>query len=72
MFWQVAEANSVCSLLKKISEARRAKWNVGIWEYWALNASFHYSILPLFQSLLRFSEAISRNEAYESFSAACH
>ncbi len=46
-------------------------WNMGILESWALNASIHHSILPLFQSLLRWSEAIERNEAYESFSAAC-
>jgi hypothetical protein len=39
-------------------------------EYWVLNASIHHSILPLFHSLLRWSEAIEqRNEAYESFSA---
>ena len=39
-------------------------------EYWVLNASIHHSILPLFHSLLRCSEAIEqRNEAYESFSS---
>jgi len=62
-------------LLKKISQARRAKemgcWNMGILEYWVLNASIHHSILPRFQSLARWSAAIERNEAYESFSATC-
>jgi hypothetical protein len=42
-------------------------WNIGLS---VLNPSIHYSILPL-QSLLRWSEAIERHEAYESFSAAC-
>jgi hypothetical protein len=46
-------------------------WNMGILEYWVLNASLHYSIIPLLQSVLRCSEAIERNEAYEFFSAAC-
>jgi hypothetical protein len=44
-------------------------WNTGILEYWVLNASIHHSILPLFQSLVHESEAIERNEAYESFSS---
>ena len=47
-------------------------WNTGILEYWVLNTSIHHSILPLFQSLVHESEAIERNEAYESFSAACY
>jgi len=46
-------------------------WNIGKLEYWVLNPSIHRSILPLFQVLLRWSEAIERNEAYEFFSAAC-
>jgi hypothetical protein len=57
-------------------------WNMGILEYWVLNASLHYSIIPLLQSVLRWSEAIERTlrhaqgnrligEAYEFFSAAC-
>jgi hypothetical protein len=37
----------------------------------ASNASLHYSTTPLFQSLVRWSETIERNEAYEAFSAAC-
>jgi hypothetical protein len=36
-----------------------------------VNASLHYSTAPLFQSLVRWSEAIERNEAYASFSAGC-
>jgi hypothetical protein len=39
-------------------------------EYWVLNPSFHYSIVPIFPQLLRWSEAIERNEANESLSAA--
>ena len=35
-----------------------------------VNASFHYSINPLFQSLVRWSETIERNEAGKSFSSA--
>jgi len=45
---------SVCRLVKKISEARRAK-NRRAEAYLAV----------------RWSEAIERSEAYESFSAAC-
>jgi hypothetical protein len=45
-------------------------WNIGKLEYWVLNPSIHRSILPLFQVLLRCSEAIERNQAYESFSEA--
>ena len=45
-------------------------WSMGELEYWVLNASLHYSITPVFQSLVRRSEAIERNEVYESFSAA--
>jgi hypothetical protein len=60
-------------LLKKTQ--RRTKemgcWNMGILESWVLNVSIHHSILPSFQSLLRWSEAFKRNEAYEAFSAAC-
>ena len=41
-------------------------WNIG-----SLNPSIHRSILPLFQALLRWREAIERNEAYEAFSAPC-
>ena len=36
-----------------------------------VNASFHYSTNPLFQSLVRWSETIERNEAGKSFSSAC-
>jgi hypothetical protein len=69
-------------LLKKTSEARRAiNRSFGLAQdrlpsqvrkskCW-INASLHYSIIPLLQSLLRWSEAIERNEAYESFSADC-
>jgi hypothetical protein len=46
--------NSVCKLLKKILEARRAKID---------ERRRTYSV--------RWSKAIERNEAYESFSAAC-
>jgi hypothetical protein len=42
---------------------------MGILESWVLSASIHLSILPPFQSLLRWSEALKRNEAYEAFSA---
>src|SRR5262245_59059453 len=45
--------NDTCRLLKKVSEARRAK----------NRRADAYSV--------RWSEAIERNEAYESFSAAC-
>ena len=47
-------------------------WSMGELEYWVLTASLHYSITPVFQSLVRRSEAIERNEAHESFSAACY
>jgi hypothetical protein len=33
-------------------------WNIGKLEYWVLNPSIHRFILPLFQALLRQSEAI--------------
>ena len=36
-----------------------------------VNASLHYSTTPLFQSPVRGSESIERNEAYEFFSATC-
>jgi hypothetical protein len=41
---------------------------------WVLTAPLHYSTIPILQSssLSRRSEAIERNEAYESFSAACY
>jgi hypothetical protein len=47
----------------------------GMMEYWNIggvvfNASLHYSIVPGFQSVVRCSQAIERNEAYEFFSAA--
>jgi hypothetical protein len=45
-------------------------WSMGILDYWVLNPSLQYSITPLFQSPVRSSEAIERNEAYEAF-AAC-
>jgi hypothetical protein len=76
--------NSDCRLLKKVSEARRAKNRsfdfrsgqvphqfpkIECWR--GVNASLHYSTTPSFQSLVRWSEAIERNEAYEPFSAAC-
>jgi hypothetical protein len=32
-----------------------------------INALLQHSIIPVLQSLLRWSEAIERNEAYESF-----
>ena len=75
--------NWVCRLLKKISEARRAKnrsfdfrsgqapRQIPKSMLEGVNASLHYSTTPLFQSLVHWSEAIERNEAYESFSAAC-
>jgi hypothetical protein len=47
--------NAVYRLLKKISEARRAKIDE-----------------RRRTSPVRWSEAIERNEAYESFSAACY
>ena len=46
-------------------------WSTGVLEYWVLDPSIHYSTTPLFQSLILWSEAIERNEAYEAFSAAC-
>jgi hypothetical protein len=52
--------------LKKISEG--TKWNVGVLEYWIIGFE---PIIPSFQSLVRCSETIERNEAYEAFSAAC-
>jgi hypothetical protein len=41
--------------------------NIGVLGFKHINPSFHPSTI---QSLLRWSEAIERNEAYESFSAA--
>ena len=46
-----------------------ACWNAEELEYWVLNPSIHRSIRPLLQALLRWSEAIERNEAYEFFSS---
>jgi len=43
---------------------------MGVLDYWVLNASLHYSIIALLQSLLRWSEAIEGNEADEPFSMA--
>jgi hypothetical protein len=65
--------NSDCRLLKRFQRqmSEMECWNIGILEYWVLNASIHHSILPLFQFLVRWSESGERNEAYESFSAAC-
>ena len=34
------------------SVSERDHWSDGVLEYWVLNASLHYSITPLFQSLL--------------------
>ena len=40
-------------------------------ECWrAIHALLQHSIIPVLQSLLRWSELIERNEAYEAFSAA--
>jgi hypothetical protein len=43
-------------LLKKISEARRVSgmegWSMGASDYWALNASLHYSIIPVLRFFL--------------------
>jgi len=50
-------------------------WNIGVLEYLVLNSSCNYSTVPPFQcsdvpmlqQLLRWSEAIERNKAYEPF-----
>jgi hypothetical protein len=42
--------------------------NIGVLGLKRINPSFHLSTIPI---LLRWSEAIERNEAYEFFSAAC-
>ena len=34
-------------------------WSVGL-EYWVLNSSLHYSIIPVPQSPIRWSEAVER------------
>jgi hypothetical protein len=47
----------MCRLLKKISQEMEC-WNTGVLEYWVLNPSFHYSIVPIFPQLLRCGEAI--------------
>ena len=46
-------------------------WNSGVLEHWGRNTALHYSTTPVLQRLLRWSEAIERNEAGESFSAVC-
>ena len=43
--------------------------NIGVLGLKRINPSFHLSTIPI---LLRWSEAIERNEAYEFFSAACY
>jgi hypothetical protein len=37
--------------------------------HYSITPSLHYSTTPLFQSPVRGSESIERNEAYESFSS---
>jgi hypothetical protein len=34
----------------------KGKWSVGVREYWVLNAALHYSITPVFHSLLGWTE----------------
>jgi hypothetical protein len=55
--------NSAGRLLKKISEARRAKIDPSAFAQDRLGERRTYAV--------RWSEAIERNEAYEFFSAAC-
>jgi len=43
-------------------------WNIGVLGFERIIPSFHPSTIPIFSTL---DEAIERNEAYESFSAAC-
>src|SRR6266536_811350 len=56
------------ALVKKILHETEY-WSIGVLEYWISNASLHYSIAPVLQSL-RWSETMERNAADGPFSLA--